>query len=294
MTLALSDYMAEKRVWFENQLPLVFQGTSVTPKLKQAMLYSLQAGGKRIRPILLFATLSLLGKSEELGLSTALGLEMIHTYSLIHDDLPAMDNDDLRRGKPTNHCVFGEATAILAGDGLLTAAFQVIANDTKIDVSSKCQIMGMLAIAAGPEGMVGGQEDDLEAEGKTLQLEELISVHRRKTGKLIRFPVEAAAVLAKATETQTAALVRYSEHLGLAFQIGDDILDIAGDEKKLGKPIGSDLTNQKNTYVSLLGLEGAKEKLSQQVNAAIGSLREAGLEQGFLADLADYLLHRTF
>ncbi|MCO7176601.1 polyprenyl synthetase family protein [Sporolactobacillus kofuensis] len=257
------------------------------------MLYSLQAGGKRIRPILLFATLHLLNKDKMIGLSTALGLEMIHTYSLIHDDLPAMDDDDLRRGKPTNHVIFGEGTAVLAGDALLTAAFEVIAKDPHLDTQTKSKVLGMLAEAAGPEGMVGGQEDDLEAEGHTLQLDDLISIHRRKTGKLIRFSVEVGAVLANATELQTESLIRYSEHIGLAFQIGDDILDIIGDEEKIGKPVGSDLTNNKSTYVSLLGMDGAKEKLEQQVSAAIASLREIGLEDSLLAEFATYLLHRT-
>ncbi|MCQ2011475.1 MAG: polyprenyl synthetase family protein [Sporolactobacillus sp.] len=294
MTKLLKTYMADKKAWFEAQLPMLFQNAVITPKLEQSMLYSLGAGGKRIRPILLFATLHSLGKAEETGLSTALGLEMIHTYSLIHDDLPAMDDDDLRRGKPTNHCAFGEGTAILAGDGLLTAAFQLIANDQIIDEKTKNMLVYLLAKAAGPEGMVGGQEDDLEAEDKKLNLNELMSIHRRKTGQLIRFPVEAAAVIAKVNESEKQALIRYSEHLGLAFQIGDDILDIIGDEKALGKPIGSDVANHKNTYVSLLGMNGAKEKLEHEVNASLAELREIELKNGLLSDLASYLLHRTY
>lgn len=293
MTESLKEYMAEKKEWFEAKLPKLFQDAPVTPKLEQAMLYSLEAGGKRIRPILLFATLHAFDQNEEAGLKTALGLEMIHTYSLIHDDLPAMDDDDLRRGKPTNHCVFGEGTAILAGDGLLTAAFQIIADDHTLDANTKIRLISLLARAAGPEGMVGGQQDDLEAEEKKLTLENLISIHKRKTGKLIRFSIEAAAAIAKATEAETEALVQYSEHIGLAFQIGDDILDISGDEKALGKPIGSDLANHKNTYVSLLGLAGAREKLTQEVEKSLLSLKKLGFENERLGDIARYLQNRT-
>lgn len=293
MNEALNAYLAEKKEWFDDQLPKLFDHASITPKLKNSMLYSIKAGGKRIRPILLFATLHSFGRDEKLGLKTALGLEMIHTYSLIHDDLPAMDNDTLRRGQPTNHVVYGDGTAVLAGDGLLTAAFQMVADDQRLDAAVRVALIGMLARAAGPEGMVGGQEDDLEAEGKLLHLEELMSIHKRKTGALIRFPVEAAAIIAEATELQTEALIRYSEHLGLAFQIGDDILDVVGDEEALGKTIGSDLANKKNTYVSLLRVDGAKEKLAQEVKQALANLKELGFEDGLLGDLARYLEKRT-
>ncbi|GEB76501.1 polyprenyl synthetase family protein [Sporolactobacillus inulinus] len=293
MNEALNAYLAEKKEWFDDQLAKLFDHASITPKLKNSMLYSIKAGGKRIRPILLFATLHSFGRDEKLGLKTALGLEMIHTYSLIHDDLPAMDNDTLRRGQPTNHVVYGDGTAVLAGDGLLTAAFQMVADDQRLDAAVRVALIGMLAKAAGPEGMVGGQEDDLEAEGKLLHLEELMSIHKRKTGALIRFPVEAAAIIAEATELQTEALIRYSEHLGLAFQIGDDILDVVGDEEALGKTIGSDLANKKNTYVSLLRVDGAKEKLAQEVKQALANLKELGFEDGLLGDLARYLEKRT-
>lgn len=294
MTLSLDAYMAEKKVWMDSQLPLFLQKTSIPGKLKKSMLYSLTAGGKRIRPILLFAALNTLGENENKGLSTAIGLEMIHTYSLIHDDLPAMDNDDLRRGKPTNHKVFGEATAILAGDALLTFAFQIVASDSGLNEKIKSRLVSLLAGAAGPEGMVGGQEDDLEAEEKILTLEELVSVHRRKTGRLIRFPLEAAAVIAGATAQQAHSLTGYADHLGLAFQISDDILDIAGNEEVLGKPVGSDLINHKNTYVSLLELKGAKSEMADHVDRAVRCLGESGFENGLLAQIAEFILHRTF
>lgn len=285
--------MESRKAWLEEQLPDFLKRAAIPGKLKESMIYSLMAGGKRVRPILLFAALDALGCPEEKGLSVATGLEMIHTYSLIHDDLPAMDNDDLRRGKPTNHVIFGEGTAVLAGDGLLTAAFDLIAGDPGLNTDIRCRIIQMLANAAGPEGMVGGQEDDLEAEEKTLTIQELMSVHRRKTGRLILFPVAAAALIASASDRQQQALEQYAGHLGLAFQIGDDILDIVGSEQELGKPIGSDLVNHKNTYVSLLTMEGAREKLAEHVTAAKKALLEGGFNDGILSALADYLRTRT-
>ncbi|MFT8708838.1 MAG: polyprenyl synthetase family protein [Sporolactobacillus sp.] len=289
----LTQYMAERKQWFEQQLDHSLSNWSIPENLKQSMHYSLMAGGKRIRPILLFATLEELGVSADRGMQAAIALEMIHTYSLIHDDLPAMDDDDLRRGQKTNHIVFGEGTAVLAGDGLLTAAFRVLACDASMDDSLKIRLLAMLADAAGPEGMVGGQEDDLEAEDQQLSLEDLVSIHRRKTGRLIKFPIEAGALIAGAGTSERQHLSVFADCIGLAFQIGDDILDQIGDEKKLGKPIGSDLQNHKNTYVSLLTLEGAQDELSKQIDRAIGCLNEIGLGDGILTQLATYLARRT-
>lgn len=289
----LNDYMQTRKEWFEKRLDTFLRKLPITEKLRESMLYSLMAGGKRIRPILLFATLEELGGKPDQGLSVAIAIEMIHTYSLIHDDLPAMDDDELRRGRATNHIVYGEGTAVLAGDGLLTAAFQVLAEDPLLSETLKVQLIAMLASAAGPEGMVGGQEDDLEAEEKVLNLDQLISVHRRKTGRLIKFPIEAAARIAGASEAEQQQLSAYADNIGLAFQIGDDILDITGNQNELGKPIGSDLDNHKNTYVSLLTLDGAREELAKQIDRAIGCLNEIGLGQSVLAQLANYLLHRT-
>ncbi|MFT8871099.1 MAG: polyprenyl synthetase family protein [Sporolactobacillus sp.] len=293
MSVSLDDYMADCRRLLSAQLPGFFERETIPPTLREAMLYSLTAGGKRIRPILLFATLDALGHEREAGLSVAVALEMIHTYSLIHDDLPAMDNDDLRRGRLTNHKVYGEGTAILAGDGLLTAAFQIVAEESTIAPDMRVRLIAMLAAAAGPAGMVGGQEDDLEAEQQSLTLDALQSVHSRKTGKLICFPVEAAALLSQATVDQSAALLRYAECLGLAFQIGDDVLDVAGRQDEIGKPIGSDAVNHKNTYVSLLGLAGATDALKRQIDRAIAALQSIGLERSMLARLATYLLERA-
>ncbi|NQD69049.1 polyprenyl synthetase family protein, partial [Bacillus haikouensis] len=196
--------------------------------IRDAMIYSLQAGGKRIRPILLLAVIEGYGKEIRSGMKTAAALEMIHTYSLIHDDLPSMDDDDLRRGKPTNHKVFGEAMAILAGDGLLTHSFQLIAEDDLISSNQKIKLLSLLAKCAGPEGMVGGQVADIEGENKRLTVDELESIHVRKTGKLLIFSALAGAIISGASEEEQNKLENFAHHIGLAFQIQDDILDIEG------------------------------------------------------------------
>lgn len=231
-------------------------------KLKESMSYSLQGGGKRIRPLLLFATLDAFGNDPLIGIKPACALEMIHTYSLIHDDLPCMDDDDFRRGKPTNHKVFGEDLAVLAGDGLLTYAFKLITEMNVFHVSDqvKLQLISELAIAAGPEGMVAGQVADMEGESKELSGEELQYIHERKTGKMLMYPVIAGAIISKATAEQLSHLTQFAYKLGIAFQIQDDILDVIGDEEVLGKPVGSDVENDKTTYVKLYSVEGADRK----------------------------------
>ena len=232
------------------------------------MDYSLQAGGKRIRPLLIFATLKAFNKEPKYGLPVACSVEMIHTYSLIHDDLPAMDDDDFRRGKPTNHKVFGEAYAILAGDGLLTYGFQVLAEMKDVSPEIRVKIIQELAKAAGPEGMVAGQVADLEGEGKNLNLEQLEYIHTRKTGKLLAFCIKAGAILAGADDHTINQLEEFAYHIGLAFQIRDDILDIEGTTDVLGKNVGSDEGNQKSTYPKLLTMAGAKEKLNEHLASA--------------------------
>ncbi|MCP8967046.1 polyprenyl synthetase family protein [Ectobacillus sp. SYSU M60031] len=262
--------------------------------LKEAMIYSLEAGGKRIRPLLLFATLHAFGREQAAGLATACALEMIHTYSLIHDDLPSMDNDDLRRGKPTNHKVFGEAMAILAGDGLLTYAFQVIAEDAHplVTARMKLRLLSELAKAAGPEGMVAGQVADMEGERRQLSLAELEAVHVRKTGRLLEFAVLAGAILAEASDEQTEKLLIFARNLGLAFQIRDDILDVEGTEEEIGKPVGSDISNEKSTYVSLLGLEESKAVLQQLTAQAKEAVASLGLQDEFLLAICDVVANR--
>ncbi|WP_461200534.1 polyprenyl synthetase family protein [Anoxybacillus sp. TBDG-1] len=271
----------------EQQLPIYIESLRAPETIKEAMSYSLQAGGKRIRPLLLLATLHAFRKHIDIGMSVACALEMIHTYSLIHDDLPSMDNDDLRRGKPTNHKVFGEANAILAGDALLTYAFQVVADDEAISSDVKVRLISELAKAAGPEGMVGGQVADLEGEGKTISLQQLEYIHRHKTGKLLQYSVRAGAILGEATERQLTLLTAFADHLGLAFQIRDDILDVEGDEQKIGKKVGSDIENDKSTYPALLTLDGAKRKLRDHMKEARTLLYEVGVDASLLHYICD-------
>lgn len=263
--------------------------------LKDSMLYSLEAGGKRIRPLLLFATLHAFGENPEKGLLTAAAIEMIHTYSLIHDDLPSMDDDDLRRGKPTNHKVFGEAYAILAGDALLTYSFQLIAQtpEETVNATKKVDLISNLARAAGPEGMVGGQTADMSGEGKNLTYSELEYIHVHKTGKMLSYSVVAGAIIAGADQQKQTILNKFSHHLGLAFQIRDDILDLEGQEELIGKRTGSDESNQKTTYPSLLTLDGAKKALSQEIEKAKHYLKISGLETGLLEEITDMVANRN-
>ncbi|WP_445612678.1 polyprenyl synthetase family protein [Geobacillus sp. YF-1] len=262
--------------------------------LRRAMAYSLEAGGKRIRPLLLLATVQALGKDPALGLPVAAAVEMIHTYSLIHDDLPSMDNDDLRRGKPTNHKVFGEAMAILAGDALLTYAFQLIAeiDDDRLSPPIRLQLIEQLAQAAGPEGMVAGQVADMEGEGKTLSLAELEYIHRHKTGKMLQYSVRAGALIGGASTEQQRELEAFADHLGLAFQIRDDILDIEGAEEKIGKRVGSDRDNNKATYPALLTLAGAKQTLRVHIEEAQRHLRQAKVNGAALAYICELVAAR--
>ncbi|MGI8383411.1 polyprenyl synthetase family protein [Robertmurraya sp. P23] len=262
--------------------------------IKEAMLYSLEAGGKRIRPLLLFATLEAFGKKGELGLEAAAAIEMIHTYSLIHDDLPSMDNDDLRRGKPTNHKVFGEAYAILAGDALLTYSFQVISSASEhIPAEVKIQLITELAKASGAEGMVGGQVADMDGEGKDLSLNELEYIHIHKTGKLLAYSVVAGAMIAGANTHQLEKFATFAHHLGLAFQIRDDILDLEGDEEIIGKKVGSDEQNNKSTYPSLLTMEGARQSLLEHISLAKDSLNSMELETDILKEITDLVANRN-
>lgn len=292
---SFKNFSETNKLLIEESLTLSLKSLNAPPSLVEAMNYSLQAGGKRLRPLLLFATLTGFEKDPAIGLQVATALEMIHTYSLIHDDLPSMDNDDLRRGKPTNHKVFGEALAILAGDALLTYGFQVVAEINHPDVTNEMKItlIHELAISAGPEGMVGGQVADMEGENKALSLTELEYIHERKTGKLLGYAIIAGAVLANASARQIALLREFSYHLGLAFQIRDDILDIEGTVEEIGKPIGSDETNHKSTYPSVLTLEGAKEKLLHHITLAKQSLFQANIKHDYLEQICDLIAARN-
>lgn len=240
----------------------------VSKTIMDASKYSIKSGGKRFRPYLLFAVLDAFGVPLDSGLKTAGAIEMIHTYSLIHDDLPAMDDDDLRRGNPTNHKIFGEAAAILAGDNLLTESFNLIANDKKLSTADKLELIQMISKSAGQNGMIGGQMLDIEAENNKISFEELEQIHSYKTGKLISAPVKAATIIADADEKTAFHLLKFADHLGIIFQIRDDILDVTGDVELTGKNIGSDARKDKVTYVSTFGLDGAMEQMDRRVSLA--------------------------
>lgn len=294
-THTLATYSAEHKALIEENMIQFIQDLQAPESLKEAMVYSLQAGGKRIRPLFVFAVLTAFKKDSKIGIPVSAAIEMIHTYSLIHDDLPSMDDDDLRRGKPTNHKVFGEAHAILAGDGLLTYSFQLVAEMNHPDVTSdmKLKLIRLIAQAAGAEGMVGGQIADMEGEEKQLSLKELEYVHEHKTGKLLSASVLAGAILSEANAKQLALLEVFSYHLGLAFQIRDDILDVEGDESVIGKPVGSDEGNQKSTYPALLTMDGAKEKLAYHIEQALTALDQTGIETELLISLTKMIAVRN-
>ncbi|MBQ4404322.1 MAG: polyprenyl synthetase family protein [Selenomonadaceae bacterium] len=265
---------------------------SLDENLSRAMEYSLLAGGKRLRPILLMAAADSVGVSGEKFITVADALEMIHTYSLIHDDLPAMDNDDYRRGKLTNHKVFGEATAILAGDALLTLAFEVALRQKDVAPEILLEVLKEISTAAGAAGMVGGQAIDSRSEGVKIDFATLKLMHLGKTGALFRAAIRSGAILAGATAEQLESLTCYAENFGLAFQITDDILDVTGDEKILGKPTGSDAKKLKSTYVSLTSLDEAKKLAAATVDEALDALKNFGAEADFLRELVQYLLAR--
>lgn len=287
-----------KKIWAERvqlvneHLEIELQNTpTIDEKIFEAVQYSLMAGGKRLRPILLMAAADSISNSGKNFLSVACALEMIHTYSLIHDDLPAMDDDEYRRGKLTNHKVFGEAMAILAGDALLTHAFDVI---TRQDAPAEVliSVIREISTAAGIGGMIGGQSIDFQCAGKRISMSTLRKMHLGKTGALFRASVRSGAILAGASKQQLAALTKYAENFGLAFQITDDILDVIGDAKNLGKSTGSDARKGKSTYVTLMSPDEAKNLAELTVETALDSLQIFGNEADFLRDLVGYLIKR--
>lgn len=292
----VEQYFREKAAVIEREMNRYLTADQVPPVLMDAMRYSLFAGGKRLRPVLLLAAMESLGKDWEGGLPAACAVEMIHTYSLIHDDLPAMDNDDYRRGKLTNHKVYGDAIAILAGDGLLTHAFSVLCRLPEYGHSAEkvAQLVKELSVRAGISGMVGGQAADLLAENRSLTLEELQEIHRHKTADLIVWSIRSGGILANAEAAVLKELTTYGECIGLAFQIQDDILDVVGDREKLGKRPGSDEVNNKATYPALLGLDASREELDRMVSKASEALRKAGLEQSILSDIANFIINRDY
>lgn len=288
------EYLAASKQNIEQWLDEVLTSPNQEFKpLYESMNYSLMQGGKRIRPILSKAVLEMLHKDPADYKEFLCAMECIHTYSLVHDDLPAMDNDDYRRGNLTNHKVYGEGLAILAGDGLLTYAFQLMTANNKASAQDKLDAIQCVAIAAGPEGMVGGQAFDMLSEDKYIPLEELKVLHRGKTGALFNASVELGLILGNADTVTRTALMEYANCLGLLFQITDDILDVTGTIEELGKTPGSDIRQHKSTYVSLLGLEGAKEQASSVGKQAHDALNSVSYDTSILAALIDYLLKRT-
>lgn len=266
-------------------------GLKSYPVLKEAMKYSVDAGGKRLRPLLILAICQTMKDSiSKEDLQVASSLELIHTYSLIHDDLPEMDNDDLRRGKPTNHKVYGQAMAVLAGDGLLTTAFEWISH-LNLDPEVIVKLVNGLSKAAGPEGMVNGQVGDIEGEKTHLSLEELQKVHRGKTGALIQYACYAGGILSSAKSRQLELLNQFGIQFGLAFQIYDDILDVIGNEEELGKKVHKDQDENKNTYPGLLGLDGAKAELQRSISKmteSLNGLQDDGVDIALLSDFLKY------
>lgn len=289
----LTDFLTETRQRLETALQQTFKD-SASESLTAAVHYSLLDGGKRLRPALVRAAAQLAGDNSERWLVPAQALEMIHVYSLVHDDLPAMDDDSLRRGRPTNHIQFNEATAILAGDALQTEAFRILSEAEQLSDAQARSMILQLAKQAGATGMVGGQLIDLESEHKTLTVSELENLHSLKTGALMNASLQMGALcstdISPAIQT---ALQNYAHAIGLAFQITDDILDVTSSTEVLGKPQGSDEAAEKSTYVSLLGLEGAKEKANEQFERAITALET--LKQNsdsLLWQLAEYVINR--
>ena len=261
--------------------------------LCESMQYSLMAGGKRLRPILLMAAADAVGAKGTDYLESACAIEMIHTYSLIHDDLPAMDDDDYRRGKLTNHKVYGAGMATLAGDALLTLAFEVMLRQSGATPENILQVVREMSVAAGPDGMVGGQALDLESEDKQISMETLRRMHMGKTGALFRAAIRSGAILGGASAIELSALTEYADNFGLAFQITDDVLDVTGDEAVIGKPVGSDEKNHKSTYVTLTSLEKAKALAKETVGDAVKALEPFGPEADFLRELVRYLVDRN-
>ncbi len=295
--MKLADYLRRRQRWVEEALKRWVPGENeFPPPVHQAMRYSLFAGGKRIRPILVLAAAEAVGGSVRDVLPLACSFELIHTYSLIHDDLPSMDNDDMRRGKPTSHKVFGEALAILAGDALLTEAFHLATRPEvmkKVPARRRLQALWHLARAAGSLGMVGGQTMDILTQGQTVDAGTLEYIHSHKTGALISASVAVGAIVGGATVRQLRRLQGYGEKLGLAFQITDDLLDEVGEEAKLGKTVGKDQPKGKVTYPGLYGIPESRRRAEQLVEGAIHHLQSFDRRANPLREIARFILNRV-
>ena len=290
-------YLKEKTDFFETELKKELKELSYPETIAKGMEYATLNGGKRLRPFLLFITLELLNQNIEKGIKSAIALEMIHSYSLVHDDLPALDNDDYRRGKLTTHKVFGEAEGILIGDSLLTYAFYVL-SQKNLELLSSEQIVKIISKTseyAGINGMIGGQMIDIQSENKKVDLETLKYIHSHKTGKLIKLPIEIACIIANVEKDKKEVLEEYADLIGLAFQVKDDILDVEGTFEELGKPVGSDVDLHKATYPSILGMEESKKILNNTVEKAKEIIKtKFGEEKGkVLISLADFIKNRN-
>jgi farnesyl diphosphate synthase len=296
--VGLKTLLADSQARVETTLARRLPAADYPPtRLHQAMRYAVLGGGKRVRPVLVYATGRVLGVPAERLDAPACAVELIHAYSLVHDDLPAMDDDDLRRGKPTCHKAYDEATAILVGDALQSLAFELLATDAALGVAPdvRCRMLAELAGAAGSRGMVGGQAIDMDAMGRRLGLEELETMHRHKTGALIRASVRLAVLASDGFDPILFdRLTDYADAIGLAFQIRDDILDVEADTVTLGKPQGSDAAKDKPTYTALLGLDGAKTKARELHRRALGNLEALGERADPLRWLADYIVERAY
>jgi geranylgeranyl diphosphate synthase type II len=291
----LKKYIQKKSQVVNDTLEQVLQNSQQDETIHQAMKYSLMAGGKRIRPALCLAASEAVGGNPEDALPAACAMEMIHTYSLIHDDLPAMDDDELRRGKPTCHVAFGEATAILAGDALLTMAFEILASvpfENGDQAAKWLQVIRIIAIAAGARGMIQGQMLDIAAEGRRLNVSDLESMHLLKTGALIEVSLQCGALLAGADQAQLVLLKTYARNIGLAFQVADDILNVEGNPALMGKAVGTDRLNQKSTYPSLLGLDASKLFAQKLIRQALQALEAFDNKAEPLRALATYIIER--
>lgn len=289
-------YLKEKTSYFEQELKKELAELNYPQTISKGMEYALLNGGKRLRPLLLFITLELLNQKIEKGIKSAIALEMIHSYSLVHDDLPALDNDDYRRGKLTTHKVFGEAQGILIGDSLLTHAFYLLSykNIKLLSAEQIVNIISKVSEYAGIKGMIGGQMVDIESENKQIDFETLKYIHSHKTGKLLKLPIEIACIISNADEDEREILENYADLIGLAFQVKDDILDVEGTFEELGKPIGSDENLHKATYPSMLGMDKSKEILGETIKKARAMIENKfGEERGkILILLADYIKNR--
>ncbi len=295
--MELKDYLQNRSELIDQALEKWLPGEDILPgTLHKAMRYSVFAGGKRLRPIMMIAACEAVGGDASQVMHAACAMEMIHTYSLVHDDLPAMDDDDYRRGRLTNHKVFGEATAILAGDALLTEAFRLLTDvDATRDIppAVTIKVIEIISRYAGSQGMVGGQVVDMESEGQEVDFPTLEYIHTHKTGGLILASVQVGALLGGGDEAQLAAIKKFGGAAGLAFQIADDILDVVGDQDEVGKDIGSDQARGKVTYPALLGLSEARQRARELCNIAIESLNPLGESAKALQDLASYIVNRT-